>query len=469
MRQTNRRLLPSGRRGLHNRRLHRSAALALSFLAAGATPAAAHEVPGSVTVQVIVREQEDRLAILVRAPLEAMQEMGIPADVRGILDLEAAQAGGALVRAAEVWIADNLALFLGGRELERPTVESVRVSLPSDRSFSSYDGAMNHMRGPPLPPTTRIPWKQAMLDALLTTPLETAQAADDRRRFAVDPRFGRLGLEVLVTLRYESADGEARAFRLAAEPGRVRLDPRRGQAAFQFLWLGVEHILGGLDHLLFLACLVVPLRRFKRLLLVVTSFTLAHSMTLIVAAAGFAPRALWFPALVETLIALSIVHVAFENILGIGRDRRWLAAFGFGLVHGFGFSFALSESLQFAGAHFVTSLLAFNLGVEIGQILVLILLVPSLDLLFRRTAGERLPTILISALIAHTAWHWMTARGSDLLAYRPAAPLLDRLPDDALLGGFVAVALATTAWRSFRRRGAGLRRQDPSAAGSQSA
>ena len=103
----------------------------------------------------------------------------------------------------------------------------------------------------------------------------------------------------------------------------------------------------------------------------VTSFTVAHSVTLIASAYDWRPAALWFPPLVETLIAASIVYMALENIVGARRRRRWLITFAFGLVHGFGFSFALRETLQFAGSHLLTALLAFNLGVELGQLVVL--------------------------------------------------------------------------------------------------
>src|SRR4030095_5610955 len=99
---------------------------------------------------------------------------------------------------------------------------------------------------------------------------------------------------------------------------------------------------------LFLFCLVIPLRRLRPLVSVITAFTLAHSITLIGSALGLAPSALWFPPLIEALIALSIVYMAFENIVGARFQRRWIIAFAFGLVHGFGFAFALRESMQFA-------------------------------------------------------------------------------------------------------------------------
>ena len=101
-----------------------------------------------------------------------------------------------------------------------------------------------------------------------------------------------------------------------------------------------------------------------------------------------------------------------------------MMAFGFGLVHGFGFSFALRETMQFAGSHLLTSLLSFNLGVELGQLLVLILLLPLLELLFRFAVTERTGTIVLSALVAHTAWHWMTDRVNRLSEYRFVWPSL---------------------------------------------
>ena len=89
-----------------------------------------------------------------------------------------------------------------------------------------------------------------------------------------------------------------------------------------------------------------------------------------------------------------------------------------GWYTGFGFSFALRETLQFAGSHLLTSLLAFNVGVELGQILVLLVFVPVLDVLFRYVVKERIGTIIISALVAHTGWHWMIERAEVLKKFR---------------------------------------------------
>src|SRR5260370_770349 len=186
--------------------------------------------------------------------------------------------------------------------------------------------------------------------------------------------------------------------------------------------MGFFHILVGTDHLLFLFCVLIPFRRWRPLIAVVTSFTVAHSLTLIASAFNLGPDALWFPPLIETLIAISILYMALENIVGSNIKRRWMITFGFGLVHGFGFSFALRETLQFAGSHLLTSLLSFNVGVELGQLLVLLLLIPALELLFRYGVAERMGTIILSTIIAHTAWHWMTERAEKLQQYKFAWP-----------------------------------------------
>jgi hypothetical protein len=119
--------------------------------------------------------------------------------------------------------------------------------------------------------------------------------------------------------------------------------------------------------------------------------------------------------------------------------------FGFGLVHGFGFSFLLRERLQFAGEHLLASLLAFNVGVEFGQLAVLLVTVPALVLLFRYVVAERIGTILLSALVAHTAWHWAMDRGTALMTYPlPALSLGDMAALIRLL--MVIVAAAGLMW-----------------------
>ena len=134
--------------------------------------------------------------------------------------------------------------------------------------------------------------------------------------------------------------------------------------------------------------------------------------------------------------AASIIYMALENIVGrVGLHRRWAITLGFGLIHGFGFSFALRETLQFAGSHMLMSLLSFNVGVELGQLTVVVLMVPVLEALFRFGVAERMGAIILSALVAHTAWHWMTDRGSELIQYQFRWPALDTVLLANVVGG----------------------------------
>ena len=280
----------------------------------------------------------------------------------------------------------------------------------------------------------------------------------DQSRFSIHPGLARLGLRVVSVLRFLPPGGAVRAFEFTGDPGLIRLDPRWYQAALQFVKLGFEHILDGTDHLLFLLCLVIPFRRLRALVPIVTSFTVAHSITLIASAYNLAPSVLWFPPLVEALIAASIVYMALENIVGTTNvHRRWMITFAFGLVHGFGFSFALRQTLQFAGSHLLTSLLSFNVGVELGQLLVLVLMIPVLDALFKFVVAERMGTIILSAIVAHTAWHWMTDRWERLAQFRFEWPVFTAAQLATALGWLTVVVFLTgLAWLAslgFRRRG----------------
>jgi len=165
-----------------------------------------------------------------------------------------------------------------------------------------------------------------------------------------------------------------------------------------FFLMGVQHILLGWDHLLFLACLLLLGGSFWGLLKIVTAFTVAHSISLALAALDVVSLP---PRLVESLIALSIAYVAAENIFFRDRaaSKRWMIAFGFGLVHGFGFASVLREAgLPKAGL--IWSLLGFNLGVEAGQAMVVALTMPLLLWLGKRAWEPRAVTALSGSVLA---------------------------------------------------------------------
>jgi HupE/UreJ protein len=441
----------------------RSFGLAAALLAAALTAVVrAHDIPNDVTVQTFLKPEGHRLRLLVRVPLQAMRDMDYPKprSTRGDL-LDLSRADQTLRDAATLWISDFLDVYENDTRLPKPRVESVRAALPSDRSFTSYDEALAHLAAPPLPPETEFIWSQGLLDVTFEYPI-----GSDRSSFSFEPRLARLGLRTLVVLRFLPPGRPTRSFEFYGDPGFVRLDPTTLQAASRFATLGFFRILDGWDHLLFLVCLVLPFRRVRSLAVVVVAFTIAHSMTLIASAYHLAPDALWFPPLVATLIAASIIYMAVDDILFAAAsapagsaspapsakfiERRWLATFGFGLAHGFSFGFALPPTLQFAGSHVLPSVLSFNLGIEAGQLLVVAVLVAAIQVMFRFLVADALGTIVVSALVGHTAWHWFDDRFAVLRRFRFEWPVVDAaFLASAMRWAMLAVIAAGLYWLIF--------------------
>lgn len=380
--------------------------VAACLLALLPRPASSHDIPNDVIVRLYLHPEGNHLRLLVRAPLEAMRDIEWPTRGPGYLELDEARA--LLEDAARLWIVNEMEVYEESSRLQ-PTIIGTRISVPSDPAFTTYETAVAHFQSAPLAPDTDLYWQQALIDVMVEYPVGSDQDA-----FSIRPGLERLGLSVLTLIRFVSADGVERVFEFGDDPGRVRLDPRWHQAALTFVRSGFHHILGGTDHLLFLLCLVIPLRRLRPLVTVVTAFTLAHSITLVASAYNLSPNALWFPPLIETLIAASIVYMAIGNIIRPDVTHRWVIAFGFGLVHGFGFSFALADTMQLAGDHLLTALLSFNLGVELGQLLILVLMIPLIQLFLKTARSDAVGTTVLSVLVGHTAWHWMLDRGGTL-------------------------------------------------------
>jgi hypothetical protein len=312
------------------------------------------------------------------------------------------------MQAALRGIATDIIISENGSRLV-PVSAIGRLTLPSDRSFEDYERA-SALVTQPMDFSSAIYFDQGYLDAHLVYPIKSPKSV-----FTIQTILAQdLGDYAKLTVRFMPLNSSSRAFMISSTSGRVALNPPWYEAAKGFVVLGVNHILSGIDHLLFLLCLVIPIRRLRVLIPVITAFTIGHSATLIGTAYNLAPAGAWFPPFVETAIALSILYMAVENIVGANLDRRWLIAGLFGLVHGFGFSYALKENLQFAGSHLLVSLLAFNVGIEIGQLLILTAMVGLLWVSFRQMRHPRTGAIVLSAFVAHTAWHWMIERGKVL-------------------------------------------------------
>jgi hypothetical protein len=441
-------------------------ALPSSVLAAG--------IEEELTIRAFVKPDGEQLHLLLHVPLKALSGIDVPLrGANGELDLSRSDA--VLPSAARWWIAENIELYEGDIRLATPGVVQTLVSLPSDNSFASYEEARAHVTGGRLSNDTQVFRDQAMLDILFDYRIHS-----DRSSFAIRSTLSRLGARVFTDLRFLPPGGPGsdlvRTFEYQGDPGLFRLDPGWRQAVQRFVPLGFFQILKGTDALLFLFCVALLFRNFVELMPFVIAFAIAHSTTLIASAYNLASDALWFPVLIETLIAISIVFMAFVNIVFIVRASsairppkvRWPLAFGFGLVYGFGFAFALRPALQFAGSHVLASVLSFNLGVEMGQFLVLLLLVPALDVLFRFTAAQqpaqRMETIILSALAADIGWHRVTDRADQLSQFNFQWPAFDAallasgmrwLTIFLVLGGVASLVFAALRHRAGRSQKAG--------------
>jgi hypothetical protein len=218
-----------------------------------------------------------------------------------------------------------------------------------------------------------------------------------------------------------ATDGEAEPVRVWMEPGETSgpiplnarvLPPTRLEVAREYLALGFAHIVPrGTDHILFVLGIFLFSKRWKPVLAQVTAFTAAHTITLALAMTGIVSLR---PAIVEPLIALSIVYVAVENVLAPSLTRARLAlVFGFGLVHGMGFAGVLT-GLGLPRSRFATALVAFNGGVELGQLAV-IGTAFAIVLPFRHESWYRARVVVpASVAIAVAGLYWAIARAAQI-------------------------------------------------------
>lgn len=361
--------------------------------------ATAHDLPMNSIMNAFVKVEPKQVDLVVRVPLDLLR--GVPFPVKdGLYDVAASKPAAEL---AQLLLEDGLVLYEDGVRLTASS-SSGRLSPPTERSFETYETAVAVANRPP-DVATPIVYDKGSFDVHFTYPISSSSAVlKIQSQVAAD-----LGSGAILTVRYLPIDETSRALIIHSGDEPDALNPTWYHAAGGFILLGIDHILTGIDHLLFLFCLVIPVRRVWGLVSVITAFTVAHSITLFASAFHLAPQGAWFSPFVEMAIAVTIIYTALENIVGANLRRRWLLAGGFGLVHGFGFSNALGQSLQFAGSHLLLSLFAFNIGIELGQLAVLAIMLPAL-VLFRRLVPERTGIVILSSVAALVSGYWIVER-----------------------------------------------------------
>jgi hydrogenase/urease accessory protein HupE len=295
---------------------------------------------------------------------------------------------------------DEAARLLGSAaDGNRASVE--RVAFELRRRITMRAGDAPCRPGRVLIQGSRLGDGRVSLELAMTCP------ASPTRLSIRDDWFDLFGEHYRTVARIETPAGPREAVFLPdARETTIELGGRPTGSGAGFFRLGVEHILTGYDHLLFLLALLLRGGRLLSLLKIITAFTVAHSITLALAVLGVVT----IPArIVEPAIAASIVWVALENLLRKDAPpHRWLVSFCFGLVHGFGFASAI-EPLKLPAGRLALALLGFNLGVETGQAFVVVLLLPLL-LWMRGSAWE--PRIVRAASLGVAAFGlvWLVER-----------------------------------------------------------
>jgi HupE / UreJ protein len=425
-----------------------AALIALCGLLLCSGTASAHDVPDEVAIKIFLKPESSRMLMLVRIPASALIDILFP--TRPESDwLDMRQIDGFALEGAKVWVADLLSVREGGQLLPAPQVVAVRISRIGNPAFDSFESALQHVNGDRLPPDTLLTQDQAMVDALLEAPIQSA-----RSDFSFEPRFARVGVRVTTTLAFLPAEGGIQQFEYDGDPETFHLDPSWSQASARLVPAGFAHFFQHADYLLFLLCVALIFARFQALAPFAAAFAAAQSVALIGYEFGLAPPDAWIP-LWGILISATTVYAGIEAIVSAGdEEKRWALAVAAGLLFGSGYSFALRPLIQFGGTHRLVSVLAFNSGILISYILALVLLFAAVRVLSRFSSAPRIAAIIAAAVVLRVSWHRMLDRAQDFSLASMSFPAVS---NSTLTLAGIAVAAAFAAYVFRTRRIASVR------------
>jgi HupE / UreJ protein len=360
-----------------------------------------HDLPQDTVMHAFFRAQGSEAHLLIRVPLDLLHGISWPTNhgEYAVNDSRAAvnQALDALGHALLVW--------QDGERLT-PTISSGQLAALGDLSFANPEAAAAHI-AQPVDAELKIALDLGYLDAHFVYPIRPAPAV-----FSIQSRVAEdlQDLSKLIVQFVPDGNNRGGVLTISAQSGRVALNPNRRQAALGFVLVGMQGVLANADSLLFIVCLMIPFRRARDFAAPCAAFALANIISLAGTAFGFAPDGIWFAALAASVSAVLIFFLALGNIFGahLQRRRLWTGLFGFTL--GFGFAKLLVGRLQFAGDHSQIALWFFALGIDLGALLASALTFVGLALILRGARAGRIGIIVLSAIGAHTAWHWMIDR-----------------------------------------------------------
>ncbi len=329
-------------------------------------------------MQGFVKVEDGHLRLIVRVPLALLSSFSLPKRGPGYLELPRIEDN---LKQAAAATGHQIELLADGVPLV-PTVRETRISLPSDRSFASYATALAHVEGPPLPPDTNLYWNQGFFDVELDYPILSVRS-DFSIRLNVAPELGdRLRLQLV----YLPIDGTERAYELPGSAGRVPLDPKWYQSAWVFALRGFLSAFAA-DRCVFLFCLVAPFRRFRSLLAVILVMTGLQALTLTAIATGLVALSTWLEVVFSSSLAGAVVLLAIANLSAPSLRRRLLITAVIGGLGGYALGHVLADALRFAATHTAVSIVSFNIGIGLGEIVTLTLAVAALRLVFASMFG----------------------------------------------------------------------------------
>ncbi len=405
----------------------------IAFLAGLAIPrwavANGADLPPEIVVQGFIKAEDGRVRLLARFPLVLLSSFSLPKRGPGYLDL--AHIDDKLNQAAGA-TGQQIELFEDGVPLV-PTVRDARLSLLSSRAFGSYSAALAHFQEPHLPVDTDLFWNQGFFDTELEYPLHSARPNMSIRVSVASE----LGARLRFKLEYLPIGEPARTYEIRGASGRIPLDPRWFETAWIFVKAGFVDAFA-FDRLVFLVCLVAPFRQSRSLLAVILILSGLQAMTLTAVGEGALASVdtAWLQPLFDTTLAATIVLIAVGNLAAPRLRWRWFVAAVIGALGGFGVGHLLADITQFAGTHTFVSIVSFNLGIVLAELVSLAVVLIALRLLFASVLGPLLGVIVLSAVLGHMAWHWML----------DAAHELEHQLGHAVAAGLSSALLAVALW-----------------------
>ncbi|PYR34786.1 MAG: hypothetical protein DMF90_15925 [Acidobacteria bacterium] len=407
-------------------------------LIALSTALSAHEVPPEPTVEAFIQPQPDRLLVLLRVPTAVLVDASLPRLTDGTLNAEGLGQALSLVGAS---IADNLEVRHADAALARPAISSV-VSPLSDRSFATFSGALESFSARRTQPIEALGTEAFVdLEMVYAVPMGAGDTGGFSARLDV---FSTPGQPVRVVARYEASSGE-QTVSVRRSTERVLFDPDRREVVRQFSVRALQVLFGGGDYLLLTACLVVQWRRAQDVAALLLASAAAQIAVVLATRAPLAPAPL---VVVQVVTASGIVIAAIQNI--VAARLRWVRPLVvvFGLPYGLSLGDSLMGVAGFAGRHGVLATSTFLAALELAAFWIAAVFWLSVRWINDRAVSDRALSILVSAVVAHTAIHRMTDIGQ---AY-PAG--LERLLISVTLGWamvMLVVALIEALTSGLRR------------------